>query len=436
MEIKAFKAYRFNPEIVGTAGDCIAPPYDVIKEQLQEALYKQNDYNIVRIIKGKQSEQDSENDNVYTRARDYLNSWIEENALRQDEKPSIYAYVQKFEAAGENFARSGFIALGRLAAFGKGVQPHEKTLDGPKADRLNLTRACKAQFGQIFMLYNDPEKVVEEIIDKCVQGEPLIEFCDEEGVQHSLYSVDADQDIAAVASMMQDKDPVIADGHHRYETALNYYNESGDPNAQYRMMTFVNMYNEGLVVLPTHRLAGDIEGFDIGKLITDLREQFEIEEFGFSDDSEKQDAKARMFEALERDFQSGKNSFGIYAADKAFYKIMLKDISFMASCAPELSEASRRLDVTILHRLILENILGIGDAQLASQANLEYIKGIGSAADDSISRVDSGEKQVVFFMNPTPVKQVRDVADAGEKMPQKSTFFYPKIYTGLTINKI
>ena len=435
MEIKAFKAYRFNDAVTGSAGDCIAPPYDVINDRQQDELYQKNPYNIVRITRGKELADDNESSNKYTRAGQFFSDWIANGALIEDSSEAVYAYVQRFEAAGRNLTRSGFIALGKLAEFGKGVQPHEKTLDGPKADRLKLTRATAAQFGQIFMLYDDSEKIADRIIAKAAQGKPALEFTDEDGVEHILYIIADQADIASIATMMQEKSPVIADGHHRYETALNYYKETGNPKAAYQMMTFVNMRNEGLVVLPTHRLAGNLSDFSMEKLIADLETDFDIVTYSY-DAQSKNIAKKLMFKELKADFDAKKIAFGIYGNDDCFYKISLKSLDSMKKAAAELSPASQALDVSVLHRLILDNILGIGDKQLAAESNLEYIKDIGDAIDTSIAMVDSGDKQVVFFMNPTRTSQVQEVAAAGEKMPQKSTFFYPKIFTGLTINKL
>ena len=212
--------------------------------------------------------------------------------------------------------------------------------------------------------------------------------------------------------------------------------ESDNPNAEYRMMTFVNMRNEGLVVLPTHRLVGNLESFDMAELIEKLGDKFDVNNYPFDDEKAKENAKSQMFSDLKADFEAGKNAFGVYGKDGSFYKATLKSSDSMKEAAGELSKASQSLDVSVLHRLILEGILGIGEKQLASQSNLKYIKDIGDAIDESIAAVDSDDKQVVFFMNPTKVDQVREVAAAGEKMPQKSTFFYPKIFTGLTVNKL
>ncbi|MBN1788550.1 MAG: DUF1015 domain-containing protein [Sedimentisphaerales bacterium] len=434
MEIKAFRAYRFNPDIVGDNGNCAAPPYDVINDEQRERLYAQSPYNIVRIIKGKTEPGDDGDNNQYTRAAAFLNEWTQAGALKPDDTEAIYAYVQDFEIAGENYCRGGFIALGKLTEFGAGVQPHEKTLDGPKADRLKLTQATAAQFGQIFMLYDDPTKTADKIIDKIIAGpKAAVDFVDEDKVRHRLFAISDPQDIAAITEMMKSKEALIADGHHRYETALNYYRQTNNPAAQWRMMTFVNMQNAGLVVLPTHRLVGNIENFDMELLTEKLQEEFKITSFTYSSDDSKQKAKGLMFKRMQKAFQHRQSAFGIYDSSK-FYFIVLtsrKKLDLLP-----VSNASKSLDVVILHQLILDDMLGIGEKQLAEQTNVTYIKDIGDAVDEAIRAVDSGQKQLVFFMNATRARQVKEVAAENEKMPQKSTFFYPKIFSGLTINKL
>lgn len=433
MEIRAFKGFRFNSDVVGNVTDCISPPYDVIDEAMRKDLYAKSDYNVARIVKAVPVSDDP--DQHYILAGNKLKDWIDEGALKQDSADSIYAYVQDFEIAGENCCRSGFVALGKLEEFGEGVKPHEKTLDGPKADRLKLMRQKAAQLGQIFMLYDDPQKIADRIIADASEGTALIDFTDDNDVRHRLFAIDNSEEIAAVEKMMAGKQAVIADGHHRYETALNYYNETKNPAAQYRMMTFVNMRNPGLVILPTHRLVANVEDFDAGKLVEKMEEAFEITAYQFDNDKEKIIMRGQMFSQLTLEFEELENAFGIYAGGKAFYTAVLKDTVSMDRFA-EMSAAAKGLDVNVLHKLILEDILGIGDEQLASQSNVKYIKDIGDAIKQSIAKVDSDESQAVFFMNPTRVEQVRDIAATGEKMPQKSTFFYPKIFTGLVINKL
>jgi uncharacterized protein (DUF1015 family) len=437
MEIKPFCAYRFDGSVTGNAGQCIAPPYDVIDAKLQQALYDANPYNIVRAILGKTAPSDTQTDNQYTRAREYLDKAIADGALKQDPQKAVYAYVQDFAIGTRTYRRSGIIALGKIEPFGKGVQPHEKTLDGPKADRLRLTRATASQFGQIFMLYDDPQKTAEAIIKKASASHPVLDHTDNENVRHRVYMIAQQDMIKTFADMIQTRKTIIADGHHRYETALNYWKQTGHPDAQYLMMTFVNMHNEGLVIQPTHRLINDVKNFSIDKLISELKSEFDpIAKFDFTDEKSKAKARQAMFSRMNQAGSEGKNIFGIYAANNAFYTVTLKDTAAMKKIAPTMSDAARGLDVNVLHLLILEKHLGIGDKQLAEESNIEYIKDIGDAIDQSIHKVDSGHCQAVFFVNPTRIDQVQAVAAAGEKMPQKSTFFYPKVFSGVTINRL
>lgn len=432
MDIKPFKAYRFNPDIVGDNGKCIAPPYDVISPPQQKKLYQQNPYNIVRIILGQTKPDDDEKNNQYTRAAEFLKDWLTKKVLKQDEKETIYAYVQSFEIADKKIQRSGFIALGKLAQFGSGVRPHEKTLDGPKADRLKLTQATAAQFELVFMLYDDVGQETDKIIDKAAETKKsIIEFTDDDGVKHSVYPIDSQEDVQKLVKLMAEKEVLIADGHHRYETAMNYYNLTKNPAAQWLMMAFVNMHNKGLVILPTHRLVGNLKNYNTDELIKKLQPNFKITQFEYQ--NEKAKAKGLMSKRLEKAFKANQNAFGIYDG-KSFHFIVLKNKTALQSL--QMSDASKSLDVVVLHKLILESILGIGDAQLAGETNIEYIKDVGTAVDEAMAKVDSGEKQVLFFMNPTRAEQVKQIAAANEKMPQKSTFFYPKIFSGLTINKL
>ena len=436
MEIKAFKAYRFNPDVVGNPGACVAPPYDVIDSGQRKTLYEQNSYNVVRAIKGEKSAKETDGNNVYTRGADYLNKAIEDGALMQDADEAIYAYVQDFEIAGKTYERTGIIATGKLSQFGEGVQPHEKTLEGPKADRLNLTRATACQLGQIFMLYDDPANVDRKIIANALGKEAVIDMTDDLGARHRLFVIDEPEIVNDFVSMMADKKTVIADGHHRYETALNYWAETHNKQAAYQMMTFVNMRNEGLVIQPTHRLLINMADFNAAALLAELASEFEITEFSFSNESEKQQAKADMFKKMQGLGTDHQNVFGLYAANNAFYTILFKKPQAMAELCPEMSEAALKLDVNVLHKLILEKHLGICDAKLASESHLVYIKDLGDAIDKSIEKVDTGASEGVFFVNSTRIEQVQALAKAGEKMPQKSTFFYPKIFSGLTVRKL
>jgi len=451
MQVGPFKAFRFDAGVVGNVGGCIAPPYDVINDTQQEQLYKKNRHNLVRIIKGKTKASDNGENNQYTRAADYLARWIEEGALKQDSAEAIYAYVQDFEVAGTRYHRRSFIALAKLEDFGEIVKPHEQVLHKPMIDRLNLKRATSADFGLVFMLYDDAQKIADGIIAKIVDGSfadaqdacarraapacsALIDFVDEQDVRHQLFAITDKQDIKQIVKMMSQKSCIIADGHHRYTTGLTYSRENSNPAAKYQMLAFANMHQDGLIVLATHRLVGNLENFSMNKLIGQLGERFRITMFEFSSARTKTRAKQNMLERMRTDHDKDENAFGIYGADNAFYVAVLKDKRTMDSIVPDMSPAWKTLDVSILHKLILEELLGIDQEKLAEGENLQYVKDTPNAIADSIAQIDAGQIQAAFFMNPIKMQQLKMVTEAGERMPQKSTYFYPKVYTGLTIN--
>lgn len=436
MEIKPFKAYRFNEDVVGDAGNCIAPPYDVIDSDLRERLYKKSKYNIVQITKGKTSPSDGPGNNQYTRAASLLTEWLATGVLKRDAADAIYGYVQDFRIAGSKIQRLSFISLAKLEELGKGVRPHEHTLQEPKIDRLNLRRATKASFGLVFMLYQDSEEIADKIIKKASKQKPLIDFTDEQNVRHRLFTITDNNDVEAIVKMMNTKTCIIADGHHRYETALAYYKETADPSAQYVLTAFVNARQKGLLILATHRLIQNVKNFDARKLLTDLQKDFELATFAFDNEKSKKQARKKMLDKMRAEFEAGKNAFGIYTADRAFYVAALKDKHLMNTVAPNMSDSWKTLDVAVLHKLIIEKLLGINEKGLAEGGNIEYVKDTGEAIDNSIEQVDKGAKQAAFFVNPTRMEQIESVTSTGERMPQKSTFFFPKVYTGLVINKL
>jgi len=436
MEVKPFKAFRFDSGVVGDVGSCIAPPYDVINPAQQQQLYEKSEYNIVRIIKGKTTPSDNDSNNQYTRAADLLNTWIEKGILKQDSAETIYSYVHDFQLAGTNFQRSSFIALAKLEEFGKIVRPHEQTFSKPMIDRLNLKRATATKFGLPFMLYEDEQAIADKIIKKAATQKPLIDFADERDVRHRLFIITAKDDIDAITKMMLDKSCIIADGHHRYTTGLSYAKESSNPAAKYQMLAFVNTLHEGLVVLATHRLVGNLENFSSEKLIADLKKNFEINEYHFNSPQTKTAAKQKMLAQMKAEHNNSKNAFGIHVRDNAFHVAVLKNKQVMDSVAPEKSNTWRLLDVSVLQKLVLEELLDIDEKKLASGSNVEYIKDADDAIDESITKVDAGKKQAAFFLNPIKMQQLKMVTEAGERMPQKSTYFFPKMYTGLTINKL
>ncbi len=436
MEIRPLKAYRFDSDVVGNAADCISPPYDVINSQQQEELYKKNKYNIVRIIKGKTEPSDSQGNNQYTRAAEYLNEWIKKGVLKQDETHCIYAYIQNFELAGAWFKRISFTAQLKLEEFGKVVRPHEQTLLGPKQDRLDLLRATKARFGLVFMLYQDPKQIAEKIIEELMDVKPLIDATDEQNVRHRIYAINRKDDIDSIVEMMKDKSCIIADGHHRYETGLIYAKESSNPDAWYQVTAFTNAVHEGLVVLATHRVVSNLAEFNFNVFLEQLSRYFEVSKYQFNCTESSRMARHKMLSKMKSDYACDKNSFGIYGGGSAYYTVTLAKPAIMKELAPKMSSAWQALDVAVLSKLILEKILGIDEQKLAQGNYVEYVKDSDNASRELVKSVDNGKKQVIFFMNPPKIKQIQAVADAGERMPQKSTYFYPKVFSGLVIDKI
>lgn len=436
MEVRPFKAYRFDAATVGDVGDCIAPPYDVIDEEQQKRLYEKNNHNIVRIIRGITSDSDNNGDNQYTRAMGYLNDWIATGALQRDSAEAIYGYVQDYDLGQTHLQRLTFIALAKLEDFGPIVKPHEQILSKPMEDRLKLLKATSAQLGLVFMLYNDEQGIADVIIESAASGEALIDFIDEQKVRHRLFAIVEQGDKDAIVAMMREKSVIIADGHHRYTTGLTFSREDSNPAAKYQMLAFTNMAHEGLIVLATHRLVANLDNFDMSRLIAGLERNFEVTSASFDDEGAKASARTDMLARMKEHMDRDRSAFVIYGGDGAFYLAVLKDRNAMDSAVPERSEAYRSLDVAVLHKLILDELLGIDEDRRTRGENLQYVKDTPNAIDDSIAMVDAGEKQAAFFMNPIKMSQLIGVTDAGERMPQKSTYFYPKMFTGLTINKL
>jgi uncharacterized protein (DUF1015 family) len=442
MEIKPFRALRFNEAVAGDVGKCIAPPYDVVNGRQQQKLYKRNPYNIIHITKGVTAPDDDANNNQYTRAAKAFEQWQAVGAVVQDNSEAIYGYVQDFKIGGQDFQRFSFIALGKLEEFGRGVRPHEQILTEPLADRMSLVRATRARFGLVFMVYDDPQNIADKAIQKAEGQKPLIDFVDDDKVRHRIYAMTDAEDIKAITKMMEDKTCIIADGHHRYTTGLLYAKEN--PSAKYLVLAFCNTRQAGLVVLATHRIVGGLENFNPKDLITGLSENFKVTEYPFDSaqgrpfdsDKSKEAAKKKMFEHMRAEHDSDGNAFGIYAATGAFYTAVLKDKAVMDTVAGRMSKPWRALDVAVLQKLIIEKLLGITDELLAKGSQIDYVKDNGNAIDDMTAQVDSGSKQAAFFLNPPKIQQVQRVAEQGERMPQKSTYFYPKVFTGLTIQKL
>jgi len=439
-KIFPFRGITYSPEKFGRdLSDLITQPYDRITPERQAEYYRRHPKNFVRIVLGKKFASDDEYFNYYTRSAGYLNCWLDDKILVSAEKPAIYAYHQAFEVEGRQIVRKGFIALAELEEPGKGVKAHEKTLAGPKADRLNLTRHIRAQVGHIFMLYSDPQKIADEALEREIADrEPDFTAKDWFGNEHRLWAITDTATIETVQSALADKTLFIADGHHRYETAVNYWKEceskglKPEPGAtetyRNRMMTFINMDAPGLVVLPTHRVVHSVKNFDLDRFISAAEKNFKVERYA---ESKFQEVMAKMAMLGEQ----GEHTFVFVPKNaKECYLLTLRDESIMDSRITEQVSAEwKRLDVTILHKLLLEDLLGIDAKALEEKRNLYYIRN----KEDGFKYLEKDpDVQCVFYVNPTKVEQVKKIASAGERMPQKSTDFYPKLLTGMVINKL
>lgn len=423
-EIKAFKGMRYNTEKGGDLNSLVCPPYDIISDEQRTGYIEKNPYNIIRL------ELPKGGDDRYKEAGDTLDRWLSEGVLAQDKKDSIYVYEMEFTANGTKNKLKGFVSLVKLEDFSKGiVLPHEETLSKAKVDRFNLMSETFCNFSQIYSLYMDENGSVYSMIDGCSQGTPDMSVTDGDGTVHRMWCVTDEDVIAKVSKAFEDKKLYIADGHHRYETALNFHKHlveegravDGDLS-NYISMMLVNIENPGLVVFPTHRIVHGLENFDAAKLIEACKPYFIIAEAP---------SEERMRAALNTFYFEGKKSFAMYTGCGKCYVMTLKDNHAVKEFLPDMSDAYCGLDVSVLHNLVLERIFGIDKENMANQKNLSYTRSLKEA----LEAVDNGDADCSFILNPTKVAEIRDVALANEKMPQKSTYFYPKLITGLVMNK-
>jgi uncharacterized protein (DUF1015 family) len=374
---------------------------------MQERYYAAHPNNIVRIVFGKSGPEDSATNNVYTRAAAYLKQWREAGILQPLPEPAFFIYFQRFSVPGtdEVRLRKGFVGVGQLEDYAnKIVFPHERTLTGPKKDRLELLRHTRTQFEQIFMLYEDPERRIDRVLDDLTRRTPDIQIRDEYGVEHTMWTVLDREKIAFIQAQMADKKLIIADGHHRYETALAYRDEMRGEKGSGRIpMTFFNMHSPGLTILPTHRVLSNLPGFEAQTLFSRAVEFFELS-------------------------KGDRVTIGVFVHGE-LSSLQLKPELDLARLLPDLSEKQRTLDVVILHRLILERCLGITEDAVKKESYITYVR----EREAAIDAVRSGHAQAAFLLNPTRLDQLRDIAYEGNVMPQKSTDFYPKVLSGLTM---
>lgn len=422
-EIKAFKGMRYTDN-GGTLNTLVCPPYDIISDAQRGEYIERNPYNIIRL------ELPKGGDERYREAGSTLDKWLDKEILACDGEDSIYVYEMQFTANGARRSLKGFVSLVRLTDFSEGiVLPHEETLSKAKQDRFDLMSETFCNFSQIYSLYMDEDNSVCGMIDGSSKSAPDMEVTDGEGTVHRMWSVSDKDTLLKLTEAFADKKLYIADGHHRYETALNFHRSlcaegkavPGDESG-YVMMMLVNMENSGLVVFPTHRIVHGLSEFDAEKIINECRNYFTV--------AEAPD-EGRMQAALNKAYDEGKKAFAMYVGAGKCFVMTLKDEAAVKKLLPDMSEAYCGLDVSVLHSLVLERIFGIDKENMANQKNLGYTR----SREEALKAVDMGGADCSFILNPTKVSEIRDVAAAGEKMPQKSTYFYPKLITGLVMNR-
>jgi uncharacterized protein (DUF1015 family) len=429
--IAAFRGIRYNPNKIGDLSKVMSQPYDRIGPDLQQQYYDLHAYNITRLIKGKEYEHDRADHNVYTRAGEYYRTWLDAGYLLPETQPALYVYRQTFTLPdGQQRTRNAFLTAFQLAEFEEGiVLPHERTLSGPKADRLNLLRATALNFELIFMLYPDPQRRINTLFDDAVGSRPAevdVHELFEKDVRQQMWVITAPDVLAAVAGEMAAKTGlIIADGHHRYETALNYRAEMRQKHPKaparaafnYALVSMVSMDDPGLVILPTHRLIHDYTAKAPGQILADAAEYFQVTPL----------PDRGALEAALSDATADDRRIGFY--DGSYHLLRLKSAEIMERVVPDRAPEWRQLDVSILHELAIERVMGISKAQVEAKTYLDYFRDLNQA----LAEVDAGRATCLFILNPTRIVEVKACSDKGEKMPQKSTDFYPKMISGLVM---
>lgn len=438
VKVKPFKGITYNFEKLAPTKELFAPPYDVISPEYQDALYECSPHNVVRLILGKTSESDNDSDNRYTRSAKTMNDWFEEGTLVQSDKPKMYFYIQKYkDAKGVDVVRKGFIAKCYLEDFESGqILPHEETMGGPKQDRLSLMQATQANTSQIFVVYSDPEKLIDKTLQAACPAKPSVDITDDDGVEHIFYEVSDEAALATVTQAMSEKNILIADGHHRYETALNYRNQrraqddgdtSEDKAYNNMMIYFANFDDEGLRVYPTHRAFKPNVQYSLVTLLEQLEKYFTIKKIPFENFDE---CVAVMEKSDPADVPIGlvsrKNAGVLYLLMPDKDKVGVE----LASMG--VGEELAMFDATILHKLILEKMMGLDTIELKKQSNIEFIRDEQTLS----TKYENEEANLIFLLSAPEVEVVKKICLSGSRMPQKSTYFYPKILSGLVFNSL
>jgi uncharacterized protein (DUF1015 family) len=431
-DIRAFRAYRYDLGRIGTLSNVIAPPYDVIDPALQQKLYERSPHNVIRLILNKEASTDTDADNRYTRAARCLRDWQHEGILVQDSARSLYVYHQEFEGEYQRYTRRGFLARCRLEPLGQGkIYAHEETMPGPKADRLRLFQATAMNLSPIFGLYPDEAGSVQAQLDEAVRRAPPIEARDHLGVISHLWPVTDQHVVSALTGLMGPKPVFIADGHHRYETALRYLQErreagevqDAEAAPNFVLIMLVGMGDPGLIILPTHRLVTGLPNLKSDQLRALLEKHFQVEIVGEGDRGARD-----TWELVQADGGQEVLGFGT-VADGVWQTARLQRPDLMSQLATDHSPAWRSLAVSILHVLVLDNLV---PEQLRGQPSWRYVHLLREVTD----AVSAKECQLAVLVPPATMRHVEQIAGNLEKMPPKSTYFYPKLLSGLVFNSL
>ena len=439
-EVIPFKGILYNTRKIRNLADVTAPPFDVISEQEQIRFHERHPQNIIRLTLGKITENDTPTDNRYTRAADCLNRWFSDDIMLLDQEPALYLTSMEFLSDGNRVTRYGLIALIRLEPFEKGiVLPHEKTFSKVKSERLELMKACHANLSPIFSLFSDEEnRIYNKLKDAIDDKSADIVFTDNAGQKHQLWRITDHSVHQYISDALKDKKIFIADGHHRYETALNYRdwlsartsNFNGNHPANYVMMYLCSMEDPGLVILPAHRLLNEIPVETRESLIHKTKDYFDIITIPYNDEHHKENL-SQFISILKSN--ASKHCIGVCMKDcPELYLLILKPNVMENMFGDELPEVLRNIDVTVLTRLIFMEVLGFDQARLDNERLIAY----SSIAEEAIDAVFAGKHDIAFILNPTRIQQVRDIANSGLIMPRKATYFFPKVITGQVMNKL
>ena len=439
-KIIPFQGILYNPKKVYDLADVVTPPYDVISKPAQQNFYESHPQNIIRLILGITTENDTTKNNPHTRAADFFNRWISEGVLVQDKSPAFYLTTAEFFLESKMVTRLGLIALVGLEPFKKGIiLPHEETFSRVKSERLELMKACHANFSPIFSLYSDNKNHILNLLkDAVLNKKPDIDFTDKKGLRHRLWRIIDPALHRFVSEALQKKTLFIADGHHRYETALNYRdwisNNNSDFNedhpANYVMMHLSSMEDPGLTILPAHRMVTGVQASKLATLIQEGENYFDIITIPFAG-NELEKAQPQFISILKSN--SSKNIIGVVIKDRPeFYLLTLKPRVMQQMFGNKLADSLRSLDVTVLTRLVLNEMLGFDQNSLDDEKLITY----SSCEKEAINAAVAGKCDIAFILNPTKIKQMKNVAQQGLTMPRKSTYFYPKVITGLVMNKL